>query len=168
MGLFFDILSSLNDPKQQGTMAHLSQVMGDLDLLRDRHGIDDATLQSLMSALGIPMQDALQRRSSGQFLGSFLNQFASNPARDLNHLFPLEQRHQMMQGLAQRSGIDETLVRSLLPTLVPLVIRLLNLGSHSQDANANNPVLQQFIQGDRPDLGEVVRFAQRFLHPAIA
>ncbi|MEB3295059.1 MAG: hypothetical protein VKJ24_18020 [Synechococcales bacterium] len=168
MGLFFDILSSINDPHQQGSLAQLNSVIDNMAQIRDRHYVDDFTMQSLMSALALPIQNALQRRSSSTVLGSFLNQLAQSSSGDFSQLFPMDQRQHLIHVLAQRSGIDERLVRSLLPTLVPLALQLLNMGRNPQDGNASNPIVSQFLQSDRPDLGEVLHFAQRLLNPAMA
>ncbi|MEY3827811.1 MAG: hypothetical protein RLZZ148_2632 [Cyanobacteriota bacterium] len=57
MGLVFDILSSINNPQQQGSVDQLSTLLGGVSKLAATQGLDANGTQSLLSnveALSVP------------------------------------------------------------------------------------------------------------------
>jgi hypothetical protein len=56
-------------------------------------------------------------------------------------------------------------ILTLLPMLIPVVMRLLATGNHQTDPQAPNPVLNQFLGGQNGGamLGEVFQLASQFM-----
>jgi hypothetical protein len=60
----------------------------------------------------------------------------------------------------------------LVPALIPVVLRMLNMGKAQTSVGqiASNPLLTSFLgdanQDGSTDLGDVMKFAGRFLNPA--
>jgi hypothetical protein len=173
MGLFFDVLNSINDPKQGGSVDQLSGVMDSIQQLTGKQGMNATATQALMSALSGPLKSALQQQSTtGGGLNDLIGQFAGgNPSVSaVQSLFPPQMQQQMIQGVAQKTGMSPSLLQSVLPTLLPAVMGILNMGRPNvPGARGGNPILNTFLDSDRDgdtDLGDVFKFAGRFLNPA--
>lgn len=169
MGLFFDLLSSINNPDQNGSVAQLENIMGTVQNLANTQGLDATKMQSVLSAAGGLLGPMLQQQQSalpgGANLGSLIGQFAGSgaPATAMQSLFPPQLQQQLIQGLAQKTGLDASMLQSLVPTLLPSIMGLLNMGAGK--TGGANPLLSAFMGGGN-DLGEVFKFANRFLNPA--
>ncbi|MBI4784155.1 MAG: DUF937 domain-containing protein [Oscillatoriophycideae cyanobacterium NC_groundwater_1537_Pr4_S-0.65um_50_18] len=111
--------------------------------------------------------------AGGNPLGGMLGQAATAAVggNALQSLIPAQMQQQIAQAVAQKTGLDATMVQSLLPMLIPVVLGFLNLGANKPGApgGASNPLLSAFLDSDRDgdtDLGDVMKFATRFLSPA--
>ncbi|NJP11340.1 MAG: DUF937 domain-containing protein [Leptolyngbyaceae cyanobacterium RU_5_1] len=174
MGLFFDVLSAINNPDQQGSVAQLESVTNSIQQLATEHGIQPSQLQMVMSALGGALRPALQQQQStvgGNPLGNLMGQVAGAGMGSsmLQSLLSPELQQQISQTIAQRIGISPDVIQSVLPTLIPAVISLLNMGASQSGVQGSNPLLSAFLDGDRDgdtDLGDVFKFANRFLNPS--
>jgi hypothetical protein len=85
----------------------------------------------------------------------------------LQGLIPPRLQEQMIQGIAQQTGMNPTMVQAALPSLIPVVMNILNMGSSTTGQAGGNSILQAFLAGDRTgniDLGEMLQFANRFLN----
>jgi hypothetical protein len=202
MGLFFDVLSAVNNPNQQASVGQLGSLLTSVQQVSQQTGLDTGTAQNVMSALGGALRPVLQQQSTqmgGQQLAGMLSQFAgggNNPLGGmlgqaasgnplggmlgqaattamgggaLQSLIPAQMQQQVAQTVAQKTGLDATMVQSLLPTLIPVVLGFLNLGANKPGVSGGNPLLSAFLDSDRDgdaDLGDVMKFATRFLNPA--
>ena len=76
---------------------------------------------------------------------------------------------QLIQGLSQKTGVNAGMLQTILPALIPVVLQFLNMGGTKTGGSAANPLLQSFLDSDHDqdvDLGDVFKFAGRFLNPA--
>jgi hypothetical protein len=113
------------------------------------------------------LQDKQANEGSEQ-AQSIVNQFAglgSNP-QAVQALFSGSQQQQIINDIAQRTGLNSGMIQSMLPVLVPLALNLLQSGRSTQNAQGGNPVLNAFLDGDRDgdvDIGDVMGMAGQFL-----
>lgn len=71
--------------------------------------------------------------------------------------------------IAQRTGLSPTIVQAILPTLFSSVLGFLGMGANKPGTGGSNPVLKAFLEGgtdSSADLGDVFKFANRFLNAA--
>uniref|UniRef100_A0A832H6P0 DUF937 domain-containing protein n=1 Tax=Oscillatoriales cyanobacterium SpSt-402 TaxID=2282168 RepID=A0A832H6P0_9CYAN len=173
MGLFFDVLSSINNPDQQGSVAQLESITGTIQQLATSQGLDTTKLQSVLTAVGGLLGPALKQQQtslpSNSPLGNLVNQVSTTgaPAAALQSLFPPQLQQQLIQGIAQKTGINASTIQGLLPSLLPAIMGLLNMGANKSGSGVN-PLLNAFLSGgdSTTDLGDVFKFANRFLNPA--
>lgn len=178
MGLFFDVLSAINNPNQNASVDQLSTVTNSIQQLAASHNVEPSTMQSVLSGLGGVLQPALQQQAASGGLGGLLGQLgslgglaggltgASSGAANLGPLSSLL-TPQVIEAISQRTGINANTIQSLLPALIPIVLQLLNLGASKTGGATANPLLSNFLNGGQgqTDLGEVFKFANRFLNP---
>lgn len=183
MGLFFDVLSAINNPNQNASVEQLSSVAGSVQQLASQNGIDPSTMQNVLSGLGGALRPALQQQASGGGMANMLGQMATSQlsgqmgggggAGGLGSLTSLI-TPQMIQGLTQQTGVNAGTLQSMLPALLPIVMQFLNMGASKTGGVAaasplSNPLLKSFLDSDRDqdvDLGDAFKFAGRFLNPA--
>lgn len=168
MGLFFDVLSAINNPNQNATVDQLGQLTGTVQQLAASHGVDPSTMQNVLSQLGGVLRPALQQQSGGSQLGGLVSQLAGSgaAASALSSFLTPQLQQQIVSAVSSRTGVDASLIQSMLPTLIPVVLNLLHMGSSS---NGSNPLLAAFLNSNAQggDLGDVLKFSSRFLNPAI-
>lgn len=174
MGLFYEVLSAINNPNQQASVGQLGSIMNTVQQASAGHGLDASALQSIASLAGNYLRPALQQQGAtagaGNLLGGLMGQVAgTNPSlAALNSFLPPQLQQQMIQGIAQKTGLNATVIAGILPTLIPAVLGLLNMGAPKPGAQGSNPLLGAFLDSDRDgdtDLGDVLKFAGRFLNP---
>lgn len=177
MGLFFEVLSAINNPNQNASVDQLSTITNTVQQLATSHGVEPSTMQSVLSGLGGALRPALQQQATGGGLGNLVGQLTGggglSGAGALSSLLTPELQQQIAQGVAQKTGMSSGVIQSLLPSLVPVVMQLLNMGSSSNAGGlaglASNPLLRSFLDSDRDqdvDLGDVFKFSSRFLNPS--
>lgn len=171
MGLFFDVLSSINNPNQQGSVAQLETLTQTIQQTAADRGIESSKLQSILSAAGSFIGPALQQQQQlpgGGQLGHLIGQITGTgaPAAALQALFPPQLQQQIVQGISQQTGVSANTLQGMLPTLIASVMGLLNMGAGKPGTGGTNMLLNAFVSGDgNTDLGEVFKFANRFLNP---
>jgi hypothetical protein len=176
MGLFFDVLSAINNPNQQASVSQLEAITSSIQQVASSQGIDASKTQSLMSTLGGFLRPALkqQRSAMGENqLESLLNRFGTGTATSagasaISALFPPQMQQQMIQSIAQKTGLSPNMLQSAMPVLIPAVMGLLTMGAKKPGTGGGNPLLSAFLDSDRDgdtDLGDVFKFASRFLSP---
>ena len=173
MGLFFDVLCAINNPHQQASVSQLQTVIDTMQELGASRGIEASKMQGVMSALSRLIRPALQeqRTAYGEAQLKILISDAagsSKAASVIHSLFSTELQEQMVEGIVQKTGFAAETIQAMLPMLILSVLMLLNLGSNPADEAAANPLLNTFLDSDRDDetdLGEVFKFANRFLNP---
>lgn len=167
MSLFDAITSAIANPDQQGSTDQLGSILGTVQAIAGSHTGDSNNAPTLMSAVGSVVKDALQNQQGSvgtEGVERLIDQFAGNSASTdaVQTLFGGREQ-QVVEAISQRTGIDTNQINALLPTLVPLVLQLLQSGSSSSGGNS---VLNTFLDGDHDgdvDLGDLMSQAGRFL-----
>jgi hypothetical protein len=172
MSLFEQILGAIDNPNQQASVNQLSSLLGVAQQVTNQHGIDPGVLQQAVSLVGTQIRSSLQEKRNTQGseqVETLVNQFSGLSA-DPNApaaLFSPQQQEQLISMVSEHTGIDASLLRSLLPTLVPLALNLLQSGALNQgNASGGNSVLNAFLDNDRDgdvDLGDALGMAGKFL-----
>lgn len=174
MSLFFDVLSSINNPNQQGSVDQLAAVTQSLQQVANTQGLDVNQMGSVLTALGGALSPALKQQQGllgGGQLETLVGQLANSGAgvAALQGALPPQVQQQIAQVIAQKTGLNAATIQGLLPQLLPAVLGLLGLGATKPGVGGGgNPLLTAFLDTDRSgntDLGDVVKFAGRFLNP---
>ncbi len=179
MGLFFDVLSSINNPNQQGSVDSLSTILQTVQQVTGGKGIDDSASQGTLSVLGGITRSALQQQGGvgspalegmlGRLAGGALGGAGAGTA--LQSLFPPALQQQAVQAIAAKTGLNPTLIQAMLPSLISTVLGFLNMGAPAPGSRGTNPLLSAFLNSDNDkdvDMGDVLKFAGRFLNPPSA
>lgn len=173
MSLLDAITSAIANPNQQGSTDQLSNILNTVGAIAgSQSGSTNST--ALMSAVGSVVQSALKDRhaqigSTG--VENLVNQYAGNGANAgaVQAIFG-GQEQQVVQAIAQRTGMDANQINAMLPSVLPVVLNLLQsgaqTGSNTGSNTGGNSVLNSFLDGDRDgdvDLGDILSQAGRFL-----
>lgn len=173
MGLFDQILGAMDNPNQQASPNQLGSILGAVQQLSGNQGVDAGTTQLAMSVLGGYVRSALQdvRSESGDAQAQqVVNEFSgTDPNPDaVQSLFGGGQLAQIVQDIAQKTGLNNSTVQAMIPVLVPIVLNLLQTGSNAQNpAQGGNSVLSAFLDADGDgdvDMTDTMSMASRFLN----
>jgi hypothetical protein len=168
MGLFYDLLNSINDPSQKGNVEELTKAMQGIQTAVAGQGLNPNQTQNLISSLGSQLRPLLANQAQSANLPQLLGQLAGGGGGGLSALSGLMSglgQSQSLNALAQAAGIGGPAVQNLLPSLLPSVLGLLSMGN-SQSGLTGNPILKSFLDADKDgdaDLGDVFFYARRFL-----
>jgi hypothetical protein len=171
MSLFFDVLSAINNPQQQANISQLEAVTSTVQQLAGNHGVKPDQMQTVLSAVGGALQPALKQHAGSGGLDSLIGAAIGSGAGTsaLQSLIAPQLQNQMISSIAQTTGIPSGTLQTLVPALIPVVLRFLNMGKGTEQT-AGNPLLTAFLgdsnQDGNTDLGDVLKFAGRFLNPA--
>ncbi len=175
MSIFFDLLSAINNPNQQANVSQLSSIVNSVQNLTTNQGIDNSQLQSIMSIVGNQIRPALQQQEAIIGKGRLENLVSqvvtsADGGSALQSLFSPQLMQQIAETVTKQTGMNSSLIQSALPTLTSAVLSLLQMGAPQTGAWGNsNPLLNSFLDTDSDgdtDLGDVMKFANRFLNPA--
>jgi hypothetical protein len=170
MGLFDQIVSAIDNPNLQASAGQLGGILNTVQSLSGSQGTSSESTQTALGVVGKHVRSALQSQQSSGQAQALVNQFSGTSANPeaVNALFSEGQQQQMVQEISQRTGLDSKVILGLLPVLVPLVLNLLNSGSHNQDPRqGGNPVLNSFLDSDRDgdvDVSDALKMANQFLN----
>lgn len=145
MGMFFDVLKSINDPNQSGSVDQLSQVMGGVQQLSAKHGVSSSTMQTAMSSLGSILGPALKQQGSmsggRSALDGMIGQFtgASAGGIGLPAFITPQLQQQMIQGLTQKTGLNASTLQTMLPGLISSVMGMMSMGGSSWGSRGKSP-----------------------------
>ena len=174
MSLFFNVLSSINNPNQQGSIDQLSSVMTSVQQLTASQGISQDQMSSVLNSLGGALQPALKQQSAaagGGQIDGLIGQLANagGGMTALQSAIPPQMQQQLVQSVAQNSGLNAGMVQAMLPKLLPVVMGLFGMGAAKPGATqGGNALLNAFLNSgpsNTTDLGTVMTFAGRFLNP---
>jgi hypothetical protein len=163
MGLFFELLNSINDPKQSGNIDQLSGLLTAATHVAQQNNLDPTMMQTVLSAMSGPMRSTLQ---SGTNPMDILSSVMSGNPGAIGNLFTPQLQQQMIQTVAQKTGISSSVLQMAIPLLIPVVLNVFKMGGGSSGKLDTNSLFSAFLQGDRADLGQVMKYADRFLNPA--
>lgn len=173
MSMFFEILKSINNPNQQGSVDQLGSIMQTVQQLGSGNGLDANTIQQVISSLGSQVAPGLAKEAVGGGLNleNIIGQVAGGGSAmsALSSFLTPELQQQILQGISTKTGLDSGTLQTLLPKLLPVVMGLLNFGANKSGGGGVNSVLTAFLDSNsdgQTDLGDVIKFAGRFLNPA--
>jgi hypothetical protein len=167
MSLFDAIAGAISNPNQQGNSDQLSSILGAVQAIAGSHTGNPSNSTNLMSAVGNAVQGALQNHQATagtEGVENLVNQVASGDggSNPVQALFG-GQEQQVVDTIAQRTGIDASQISAMLPSLLPQVLQLLQSGNSSSGGNS---VLNTFLDSNQDgnvDLGDLMSQAGKFL-----
>ena len=173
MSLFKQILNAIDNPELEANSGQLGNILGMVQQLSDSNSnaANYGDIQSAMSVIGKFTRSALQeQRSNGgeSQVQQLVNQFAGTQASSLavQTLFNNSQLQSMIEVISNKTGLNSQTINSLLPVLVPLVLNFLKTGNNAGNAQAANPVLNNFLDADGDgdvDIADAIGMASRYL-----
>ena len=173
MSLFNQILSAIDSPELEANSNQLSSILGTVQQLSDSkdNPANFTDIQSAMSIIGNFARSSLkEQRSHGgaSQVQQLVNQFAGTQASPLavQTLFNNSQLHNMIDQISSRTGMNSQTIKTLLPILVPLVLKFLKTGNNPGNAQAANSVLNNFLDADGDgdvDIADAMNMASRYL-----
>jgi hypothetical protein len=173
MGLFFDVLSAINNPQQAANVEQLGGLTQELQQVAGKFGLNAQGTQTALSALSSQLRPALQQQAQGGSLdlgslaGQVMGAASGGKLGALSSLLPPEAQSAVLQSVAGKTGLNPSQLEGLIPSLLPIVMKFFNLGASGPGGFTQNPLLKQFLDSDRDgdvDLGDVFKFAGRFLN----
>ena len=175
MSLFFDVLSSINNPNQGGSVQQLSQLTNTVNDLSKTNGLNPSAMQGVMSSLGPLLRPALQEQMKGDsnVLENMMGQVTGGGdvglgAGGLGSMLTGPLQSQIVSGIAAKTGLDSNMLQGIVPKLLPVVMGLLSMGKSTGSTGGGNSLINGFLDADRDgntDLGDVFKFANRFMNP---
>jgi hypothetical protein len=171
MSIFEQIISAIDNPDREASTNQLGSILDTVQQLSANHQTKPDAIQSAMSIVGSYTKSALQqKRSSGDLteINQLVNQFGGTQANSqvLSALFSNSQLQDMVKQISLRTGLNSQTILSLLPILVPLVLNLLKTGNKKGNVQAQNPVVNGFLDSDADgdvDLTDAMKMASRYL-----
>lgn len=171
MGLFFEVLSAINNPNQQGNVDQLGAIVNAVQQVTG--GVDNSTTQTAMSAITGVLRSTLKQQASTGGAGaleSMISQFSGGAGAGMlpSLLNTPQLQQQVAQVVAQKTGLNPSMVQSMLPGLITAALGFLKIGDGKPGTGSSNTVLDAFLNSDRDgnvDLGDAFKFASRFFNP---
>ncbi len=172
MGLFDQVLNAVNNPQTLGSMDDIGGILNTVQQLSGNAGTDSSKMQSAMGVVGSFVRSSLQEKrvnNGEQQAQSLVDQFSgtSPNSQAVNTLFSGAMQQQVVEAIAQRTGLDASKAQQMLPMLVPLVLQFLQSGTNSQNPQSGgNAVLNSFLDADGDgdvDISDAMGMASRFL-----
>ncbi|HEY9632157.1 MAG TPA: DUF937 domain-containing protein [Coleofasciculaceae cyanobacterium] len=169
MGLLDQVLGAIENPNHQGSPGQIGEILSTVQQLSNNANTDPSTIQSVLSIVGNYARSALQQKRDNEGVEQtqeFVNQFGgTNPSTQaVQMLFGAPQIQQIVQEVAQRTGLSSGTVQAMLPILVPIVLKFLQTGSNTQPSQGSNPVLNSFLDADHDgdvDIADAMQMAAR-------
>lgn len=172
MSLFFDVLSAINNPNQQGNVEQLGSVVDSLQQLASHQGLAMEQMTAMLDSLGEALQPVLQDQASalgvGPLEGLLTKLSGSGSLGLLQVAIPRPIQQEIIQAVAKQTGLQADRIQAMLPQLIPAIMGLLAMGSAKPGTSGQNGLLSAFLEGapgQGTDLGTVIKFADRFLNP---
>ncbi len=172
MGLFDQVLNAVNNPETLGSMDDIGGILNTVQQLSGNAGTNSSTMQSAMGVVGNFVRSSLQEKrvnEGEEQAQSIVDQFSgtSPNSQAVNTLFSGAMQQQVVEAIAQRTGLDMTKAQQMLPMLVPLVLQFLQSGTNSQNPQSGvNSVLNSFLDADGDgdvDISDAMGIASRYL-----
>ncbi|MEO1430253.1 MAG: DUF937 domain-containing protein [Cyanobacteria bacterium J06633_8] len=172
MGLFDQVLNAVNNPETLGSMDDIGGILNTVQQLSGNAGTNSSTMQSAMGVVGNFVRSSLQEKrvnEGEQQAQSIVDQFSGTSANSqaVNTLFSGAMQQQVVEAIAQRTGLDMSKAQEMLPMLVPLVLQFLQSGTNSQNPQSGgNSVLNSFLDADGDgdvDISDAMGIASRYL-----
>lgn len=167
MSLFEQFINAIDSPTQQGNPNEVGDIFNTVQQLSNNTNADPSAIQSVLSVVGDYTRSALQQKQDNEGQDQtqqFVNQFGGTNANNqvVNMLFSAPQIQQLVQEASQRTGLDAGMIQSMLPMLVPLVLKFLQQGNSNQ--GGGNPLLNTFLDANHDgnvDVSDMMQMAFR-------
>ncbi|MGK7943024.1 MAG: DUF937 domain-containing protein [Microcystaceae cyanobacterium] len=170
MGLFFDLLSSINDPNTEGSVDQLSSAVSTIRQISEENGIEEGQMQTVLSTLGSTIRPMLKQQAAANdtsSVESMLGDLAQGGGGSaLDGLVSGLLTQQIVGELSQKTGISEGQLQHIVPLLLPVLLNVLNVGKPKEGVSQGNPLLNSFLDSDGDgdvDLGDMFALSKRFL-----
>ncbi|PSN18387.1 hypothetical protein C7271_12815 [filamentous cyanobacterium CCP5] len=168
MGLFDQVMQAIDDPNRIASTTDLGQIAKIVQQLGQQSNASPEGMQQAVSILGGFVKSSLKETRAQQgdaAAQALVDQGSQSGAAVIGRLFSGGQQQQIAQTVSDRTGLNMAQVQALLPTLIPIVMKLLNSGNTRQAGEINNNVLSTFLDGDGDgdvDMGDMIGMASRF------
>ncbi|MBP0041314.1 MAG: hypothetical protein J7545_04975 [Roseofilum sp. SBFL] len=161
MGWFNQILGAVNE---QGGLGQIGGLVNTVQQLSNDTGADEGQMRSLLSVVAGFSRSALQEQGEDK-AQSLVNQYSGLAANPLavQALFSVPQLQNLIQVAADKTGLPASTIESVLPTAVPLVLKVVEMGANQAE---KNPVLSQLLDADGDgdiDIADLMQLASRYL-----
>ncbi len=171
MSIFNQILNAIDNPNAEASTNQLSSILDTVQQLSNNYHTNPSSVQSAMSIVGNYTKSALkeQLNQGGTTpVNQLIDRFGGTQGNSqiLSALFNSSQLQNMIQQISQRTGLNSGAIQSMLPVLVSLVLNLLKTGNIKTSIQANNSVLNSFLDSDGDgdvDLNDAMNMAFRYL-----
>ncbi len=173
MSLFNQVLNAINEPSKQANSSQLSQIINMVEQLSQVGGVNSQNSQAITSIVGKYVRSALKEKQQSQGIEeaeAVIETYSgTSPNADaVNAVMSPEKQQQMTEEAATSTGLSKDAIQSMLPTLIPIVLQLLQTGATKvkNPGQVNNSVLQSFLDtdGDQDvDIADALSLAKRFL-----
>lgn len=169
MSFFDSIISAIQSPQHAGSNQDLQSLTNLASLIPGLQG-GQQQIQPILNVLGPHLQEVLKEQKQTEGAGAAQQTVAtlSQPGvsvQDLQNLFGTDRFNAIINQISQATGINSQLILSALPLVIPAVMQLLATGTHKTNAQAPNPVLNQFLGGQNGGalLNEVFQLASQYV-----
>jgi hypothetical protein len=173
MSLFDHVLSAINEPTKQANTTQLSQIIGMVEQLSHVGDVNDQKSQAITSIVGKYVRSALKEKQQSQGIEeaeAVIEKYSgTSPNADaVNAVMTPQKQQQMAEEASTSTGLNIEVIESMLPTLIPVVLQLLQTGATKvqNPGQGKNSVLQSFLDtdGDQDvDIADALSLAKRFL-----
>ncbi len=177
MGLFDAIAAAIENPNLAANSDQLASVLGTVQQLAGQSAGGAANQGEVMpTAIAVVSKYVksglqAQRQSGGNAAAQTLvEQFSGTQpnANAVSAVLSAPQVAQLTQELEQRTGLEAGTIQNLLPTVVPLVLQMLQTGSTQPGTGSgDNAVLGAFLDSDGDgdvDMADALQMASRYLN----
>ncbi|MDJ1176266.1 DUF937 domain-containing protein [Roseofilum capinflatum] len=149
---------------EQGGLGQIGGLVNTVQQLSNDTGADEGQMRSLLSVVANFSQSALKEQEPDQ-AQNLVNQYSGLSANPLavQALFSLPQLQNLIQVAADKTGLPASTIESVLPTAVPLVLKVVEMGASQAE---KNPVLSRLLDADGDgdiDIADLMQLASRYL-----
>jgi len=173
MSLFEEVLNAINEPDKQANSTQISQIIGVIEQFSQVGNVNDQKSQALTSIVGKYVRSALKEKQQSQGIEeaeAVIEKYGgtSPNAEAVNAVMTPHQQQEMAEEAAKSTGLNREVIESMLPSLIPVVLNLLQTGATKvkNPGSVSNSVLQSFLDTDGDedvDIADALSLAKQFL-----
>lgn len=170
MNLVNALMGAIQNPNAQANPNQLGSIVKTVQQLSQVNQANPDMMQTALGIVGKYVRSGLQETANQQggeaAAQKIVNQYSgtSPNAQVVNLLLSGSQVQQLVTEVTQKTGLPAGTIQALLPTLVPLVLQLLQGGTEKE--KPNNSVLHSFLDSNDDgsiDLTDALKLASRYL-----
>jgi hypothetical protein len=169
MSLFDSIISAIQSPQHAGSNQDLQSMANLTNIIPGLQGAGQQ-IQPILNVIGPHLQDVLneQKQTEGAAAAQQTVKDLSQPGvgvQDLQNLFGTDRFNGIINQISQATGLNNQLILSALPLVIPVIMQLLAAGNHQTNPQAPNPVLNHFLGGQNGGalLNEAFQLASQYI-----
>lgn len=171
MSLFDNIASAIENPEQIASSEQLTGILTSVKKLSNNTTSNPEAVKSAMSVVGQHVRSSLQEKRNGEDLSevqSLVNQFSGTQPnlQAVENLFDPSQQDNLIQEIEAKTGLSGAEVEKALPSMVPLVLEVLQTGASNNNPQMANAVLSSFLDADGDgdvDIQDAINMASSYL-----